>query len=323
MKIVVTGCAGMIGSNLVSRLLDHGHEVVGIDNLWRGKIENLKFTCRKEFERLQLVIDDLSYMGSWMRCLKGVDCVVHLADVVAGIDFVFKNEAFLFRKNLLINLNVADAVTTMEVPRYIYIGTACSFPKELQTGINASPMREVQQLPANPESAYGWSKLMGEFDARYLHEATGIKTVVLALHNVYGTPCQYQTNRAQVIPATIYKALRSEDNKLHVWGTGEQGRAFVHVQDVVDAIVAALDKGENSGVIQIGPSVCTSVKEIAEAVNGFLGDKLELVYHKDKPMGDMGRCADYSKAKRLLGWSPRVDLRVGLEETFNWIKGQL
>lgn len=322
MKIVVTGAAGMIGSNLVAKLLELGHSVIGIDNLWRGKYENLEFTCKGNIDKLNFVVADLGAMGDWLRLLKGADCVIHLADIVAGIGYVFNNEADIFRRNLLINCNVTNAVTTMSVPRYIYVGTACSFPQELQTGVEASPMKEEQQYPAHPESAYGWSKLMGELDAKYLAEATETETVVLVLHNVYGVPCEYKGARSQVLPALAYKAITSENGQLEVWGTGEQGRAFVHVDDVVSALTAALDRGAGAGPIQIGPDECVSIKQLASIIVNNCEEKLALVFDTSKPMGDLGRCADYKKAKRLLNWQPRVELEEGVQNLLSWIKSK-
>ena len=103
MKILVTGAAGMIGSNLCGQLLREGFEVIGIDNYWRGSIDNLKYTCGNSFHKLTIIEDDLSKIGQWSDSFKGLDCVIHLADIVAGIGYVFCNQGMIFRKNLLIN----------------------------------------------------------------------------------------------------------------------------------------------------------------------------------------------------------------------------
>jgi GDP-D-mannose 3',5'-epimerase len=324
MKIAVTGGAGMIGSNLCAALLKAGHEVVVLDNFWRGSRDNLVHSGAAQYgERLRLVIADLSSFGDWCRELEGVDCVYHLADIVAGIGYVFSNEGFIFRKNLLINANVTAAVETMHVPRYVYVGTACSFPLELQTGVDAAPLREEDQYPANPESAYGWSKLMGELDAKYLAKAGTTETVVLVLHNVYGTPCEFESNRAQVLPALCHRALKAVsqgERELSVWGDGTQGRAFVHVDDVVSALITALTQGHGVGPIQIGPDRCTQIGEAAEIITRLAGGGLKVVFDPTKPTGDKGRCADYSKATRHLSWRPSVHFEQGLATMIEWIR---
>ncbi len=322
MKIVVTGGAGMIGSNLVARLVRDGHEVTVLDNFWRGSIANLEYTCGRDLPGAKVIIADLSTAGDWHQYFRQADCVYHLADIVAGIGFVFANEGFLFRKNLLINSLVTQAVAAYSVPRYIYVGTACSYPKELQTGVDARPLVEEDQFPASPESAYGWSKLMGELDARYLSTENGIETVVLSLHNVYGTPCDYKSPRSQVIPALVYRAILAArgDMTLSIWGDGSQGRAFVHVKDVIEGLVAALQRGHNAGSMQLGPNTCTRISDVAEVIRNLVDPKIEITYDLSKPKGDLGRCADYGKAKRILGWEPKMDLHQGIVDIIEFVR---
>lgn len=323
MKIVVTGGAGMIGSNLCARLLAEGHDVVAIDNLWRGSVDNLRTTCGAAVDRLTFLNADLSTMSDWCEHLREADCVYHLADIVAGIGYVFMNENSIFRKNLLINASVATACELMRVKRYVYVGTACSFPLHLQNGVDAAPLKEADQFPAHPESAYGWSKLMGELDAGYMARYSGIETVTLVFHNVYGTPCDYKSNRAQVLPALAYRSLLARNTRsLEVWGDGTQGRAFVHVDDIVSALLLALHKGEGAGAIQIGPDVCTSIGDAARTIIDIVDPDIQIRFDTTKPVGDKGRCADYSKATAILGWKPAVPLEEGLSSMVEWIAGQ-
>lgn len=324
-SILVTGGAGMIGSNLVKRLVKEGHKVSVVDNLWRGKLDYL-------LENDKPVIDfdtdfynrDLSIANSCDDLLEDIDIVYHLADIVAGIDYVFSNQGSLFRQNNLINSNVISSVRNFgkKVKGFIYVGTACSFPLTRQNSLDVVPLREEELYPALPESAYGWSKLMGQYETDLLESETGIPCSVLMLHNVYGSPCDYG-KRSQVIPALIRKAINFPKEDFIVWGSGEQGRAFIHVDDVVNALCLTKDKGLGKGVIQIGPSVCTSIKEIAETVVAISGRDINVVYDTTKPEGDKARSADYSKAQRILGWEPLVDLRSGLEQQFNWIKNRI
>jgi GDP-D-mannose 3', 5'-epimerase len=324
-NIIVTGGAGMIGSNLVKRLVKQGNNVIVIDNLWRGKLEYLSN------EDYIPVIDlntnffnrDLSIPGQMDDLLENVDYIIHLADVVAGIDYVFNNQGSLFRQNLLINSNVITSVRkhAISVKGFIYAGTACSFPLTRQNSLDVIPLHEEELYPALPESAYGWSKLMGQYETELLEKETGIPTCTLMFHNVYGSPCDFG-ERSQVIPALIRKAIYYPNEPFNVWGSGEQGRAFIHVNDIVEGIVLAMEKGWSKGHIQLGPSVCTSIKEIAEIVVEISGKKLDIFYDTTKPEGDKARSADYSKAKTVLGWEPRVDLKEGLKQQYTWIKQQ-
>lgn len=322
--ILVTGGAGMIGSNLVKRLVSLGHRVSVVDNLWRGRREYLaqdgKFVIDMDRDFHEL---DLAMPGMLDPLLADVDYVVHLAEIVAGIGFVFSHQGDVFNRNMLINTNTVASIRRHPVKGYLYAGTACSFPAARQTGTDAPPLKESDQYPALPESAYGWSKLMGEYEALLMEQETGIPVSILIFHNVYGTPSDYSEARGQVIPSLIRKAVLYPDTSFDVWGSGAQGRAFVHVDDVVDSLVVALDKGLGKGPIQIGPDVCTSIRTIAETIVKVSGKDIEIRYDTTRPEGDRGRCADYGKARELLGWSPRVDLEQGLGELYRWVANEL
>jgi nucleoside-diphosphate-sugar epimerase len=324
-KILITGGAGMIGSNLTKRLTGLGYHVIVIDNLWRGKKKYLYDGNGEPVIDLDedLHILDLAVPGRIDALLDGVDYVFHLADIVAGIGYVFNHQGSIFRQNLLINSNVIDSIRNHPVKGFVYVGTACSFPQDKQTGVDAAPLVEEDIYPAWPESAYGWSKLMGEYESFLLAEEFGIPVSVLSLHNVYGAPCDFSPKSSQVIPALVRKAIEFPDQPFVVWGSGAQGRAFVHVNDVVDALVSTLESGFGKGVIQIGPDVCISIREIAETLVEISGKDITINYDRSKPEGDRGRCADYSKARRILGWEPRTSLRDGLEETYRWIEAKL
>jgi GDP-D-mannose 3',5'-epimerase len=322
-KILVTGGCGMIGSNLVKRLVSEGDDVSVVDNLWRGSLDNLNG------ENNQPVIDlnknfynrDLSVPNSCDDLITRVEYVIHLADIVAGIDYVFKNQGEIFRKNILINSNVISScrkASSATLKGFIYVGTACSFPLDRQNTINVIPLKENELYPANPESAYGWSKLMGQLETEFLEKETGIPCCTLMFHNVYGSPCDFG-ERSQVIPALIRKAINFPSEPFDVWGSGHQARAFVHVNDIVEGLCLALDKGWGHGHIQLGPSECTSIKEIAEAIIKISGKDISAFYDLTKPEGDKARAADYTKASEVLNWRPKTDLLEGLNEQYEWI----
>lgn len=317
----------MIGSNLVKRLVKEGNDVYVIDNLWRGKLEYLNDESGKPvidldtrfFER------DLSLQGQADSVVFSVDYVIHLADIVAGIDYVFNNQGDLFRLNNLINSNVISSCRKAGKDRirgFIYVGTACSFPLTRQNSLDVIPLKEEELFPALPESAYGWSKLVGQLETGFLEKETGIPCCTLMFHNVYGSPCDFG-ERSQVIPALIRKAVNYPEEPFNVWGSGLQGRAFIHVDDVVNALCLTLEKGWGHGYIQIGPSVCTSIREIAETVVKISGKEIDIFYDTTKPEGDKARSADFSKALRVLGWSPKVSLEDGLKQQYEWIRNRI
>ena len=314
----------MIGSNLVKRLVKEGHEVSVIDNLWRGKLEYLNDENGKPVIDLDNNFHnvDLSTGFGIDSIVFNTEYVIHLADIVAGIDYVFSNQGDLFRLNNLINTHLFHSVRKAGKERIrglIYVGTACSYPLTRQNSLDVIPLKEEELFPALPESAYGWSKLMGQLEIGFLEKETGIPCCTLQFHNVYGSPCDYG-ERSQVIPALIRKAINFPEEEFNVWGSGKQGRAFIHVNDIVDALVLALEKGWGHGWIQIGPSECTSIREIAEAIVKISGKDIVPFYDTTKPEGDKARSADWSKAKEVLGWEPKVSREDGLRQQYEWIK---
>ena len=205
----------------------------------------------------------------------------------------------------------------------MYVGTACSFPKHLQMRGGISALREDQTYPAEPESSYGWSKLMGEYEAGLAGRSASISTGVLRLHNVYGPGVCFDRERSQVIPALIRKAVMHPGEPFTVWGSGRQYRDFLYVDDAVDALLLTREKGMDAGVIQAGTGHATSIGEIAQRIIGISGKQISLSFDESMPQGDRGRVAVCDRAREILGWSSRTDMETGLEMTYRWIRDRI
>lgn len=322
----------MIGSSLVKRLVlreGYAGSVFVVDNLWRGKLENLLDEQSKEYVihlPTHFFQRDLVETGVLEPIIRdnNIDTVIHLADIVAGISFVFANQGKVMRDNLLINSNVFHSIRECStiVKAVVNVGTACSFPKHLQMSLD-SRLKEEDMYPSLPESAYGWSKLMGMLELELLSSEAGIPSCSLIFHNVYGAPADVGP-RSQVIPSLVRRAIvYPSEGDFVVWGDGSQGRAFLHVDDAVDALVSAMRRGLGHGMIQIGPSMCTSIREVAEAVIKISGKDIKIHYDTSQPTGDLGRCADYSKAAAVLGWEPKVDMEFGLQTLYKWAEDHI
>jgi GDP-D-mannose 3', 5'-epimerase len=319
-QVLVTGGAGHIGSALTEKLVNEGAHVRIIDNLWRGSKEYLFdgngksiIDLDKDFMEL-----DLREIENIDRVMQGIDTVFHLADVVAGITFVFDNQPFVYRSNAMINSNIFYSAAKSKVERLIYVGAACAYPHEKQNDPNYPLFREEDMYPANPESAYGWSKLMGEYECSLYSKSGQINAAILRLHNVYGPHSDLSPERSQVIPATIRKAIRYPNERFVIWGDGRQNRAFIYVSDVVEALILAAEKGLNKGPIQIGTDKKTTVEELADMIISISGKKIIKEHDLTKPVGDMGRAADCTLANKVLDWKPKVSIEEGLKQTYQW-----
>ena len=334
-RILVTGGAGFVGSHLVARLLKppwYGTMKV-VDNLWRGQLRNLIDTHGNpllDFRR-DVCIGDLTDYSVADRMTRHAETVYHLADIVAGIDFVFSNQAFIFDTNLRVNLNTVRAARANGVHAFVYTATACSFPKELQSNYSVVSIPEDRLYPANPESSYGWSKLMGEYHLRREQLAdnsnnnqlasTGFQVGIVRLHNVYGPRSPY-SNGSQALPALIRKAIRYPAEGFQVMGTGMQYRDFLHVDDAVSAILAVRSRGMNHGPIQAGTGEAVTLghaaKEVAKLARKILGKRIVPTFDNAFE-GDKGRIADLTRARAILGWKAQVNFSEGLRDTFKWI----
>lgn len=323
-QVIVTGGAGFIGSSLVKALLEQGAHVRVIDNLWRGRLENLPQTKDGEVVReVDVCVQDLTDYANCLDLIRDADYVYHLADVVAGINFVFDNEAFIFRQNVLINSNTLAACIANEIPNYIYVGTACSFPKHLQMVDEVARLREDQTYPAHPESSYGWSKLMGEYEAELAMKSGKINVGLLRFHNVYGPGASYEPARSQVIPSLIRKAVNYPDEDYVVWGSGNQYRDFVYIDDVVSALLLVAEKGMNQGLIQIGTGEPVSIRQVAEQIAKIADKGIEPVFDTSAPEGDRGRVGVCDRANKILNWTPTTTIEEGLRQTWDWIELQI
>lgn len=317
-SIFVTGATGMIGSNITRALVNDGASVVGVDNLWRGPQRNIADLLAKPnftFRHADVISDQ-----DWYFDLSEDSVLIHVADVVAGIGYVFDNEWSVFQKNLLINTQIARLVGKCRPRQLIYLGTACSYPQKLQRSVGASVLSEAVKFPADPESGYGWSKLIGEIEFRLAVKGTHTRLTVLDLHNVYGWPCIYRGPTAQVIPSLIFKALGSKNGKLSVWGDGTQGRAFLHVSDVVSGVRAALTYFGKETAFMLGPDYCTPIGDVAQLLMAHPKLRIaEIAFDLSKPVGDIGRFADARLALRELGWTPKVEFKTGLYDLVDLI----
>jgi len=323
-KVLVTGGAGMIGSSLVEELVNRGSKVTVADNLWRGKKEYLIKDGHPiiDFENDFFQVDLVDY-DNCLRVAEGQEIVYHLADVVAGINYVFGNELSIFRTNILINSNMLHASIAAGIQKFVYVGTACSYPAEKQNMLNPPPFKEDDVYPAHPESSYGWSKLMGEYESELAQKEGLIDIGILRLHNVYGPKCEMSPEKSQVIPALIRKAISYPAEDFVVWGSGNQRRAFLYIDDAVSSLISVMDSGINKGAIQIGPDYSIAIREIAEIIVSLSGKDIHIKYDPTKKEGDIDRTADWTKAKQILEWSPKIDIETGLKRTYEWCKNYL
>lgn len=306
-KILVTGGAGFIGSHIVDRLLPAGFEVIVIDNLCTGKLENISsHQTRKDFHFIQGDIRNLDLINNTLR---DVDAVFHEAALV-GVSTSVENPILTNEVNVTGTLNLLKACLDSGVKRFIYTSSAAVYGDT-----ETLPHRE--SLLPKPISPYGVSKLAAESYAKVFHEVYGLETVCLRCFNVYG-PRQTYGPYSGVITIFINQLLDNQSPIIQ--GDGEQTRDFVNIQDVVDASILALTRKSAVGeVFNIGRGVATSINQVASMLQEITGKTRLKLIHTNPRKGEIRHSyADITKARKVLRYDPKVDLEEGLTQLVKW-----
>ena len=292
-KVVVTGGAGFIGSNLVDELIDNGLEVIVIDNLSTGKKENLNTGATFFQHDLSCIsIDDL------VDIFESVDVVFHLA-ALARVQPSIEDPLPYHDANVTATLNILYASTKANVKRVVYSASSSCYG-------NATKVPQNEKDETNPLSPYGLQKYIGEQYCRMFSEVYKLDTVSLRYFNVYGE--RMSLSGAYCLVTGIFARQMQNNQSLTITNDGNQRRDFTYVGDVVSANILAsrYEKKLNGEVFNIGNGKNFSINEVADM---FGGKKM----YGEKRLEPFETLADNRKAKNILKWSPKGNLRV-------WIK---
>lgn len=306
MRAAVTGGAGFLGSHLVDRLAEEEWETLVVDNLATGRVSNLAAARRRGAVGVhQLDITSDGLFGALERFAPEV--VFHLAaqtSVSASVADA-KHDAMV---NIVGSLNVLQAASAAGARRVVFVSTGGA----IYGRTSWLPTPETENR--NPESPYGVSKLAVEGYLRLWRAAHGLEYVILGPSNIYG-PRQDPHGEAGVV--AIFSRACLDRTPPVIFGDGEDTRDYVYVDDVVDALVRAAERGEGC-FYNIGTGVETSVNRLYALVAGEARFGGGAEYAPPRP-GDIPRsCLDYSLARRELGWEPYTPLAEGVAATVEW-----
>jgi UDP-glucose 4-epimerase len=304
-RILVTGGAGFIGSHVVDSLVSSGFTVRVIDNLSTGKLANIQNHVRDG--RASFVEGDIRDVEVVGKSVHEVDAVVHLA-ALTSVPLSFESPSLTAQTNAFGTLNLLNACSKEDVRKFVFISSCSVYGDPCYLPID----ERHRTLPASP---YATSKLEAERYCRTFQKNANLKTVVLRLFNVYG-PRQQSSSYSGVIAQFAERIRRGLP--LVIYGDGSQTRDFVHVSDVVDAVHRALKDDDSDGqVLNIGFGKATSVNDLAKTFSKLAGSDLDVKYDKPRPGDIKGSFADISKAEKVLGYKPKVQLEAGLQFTLN------
>jgi dTDP-glucose 4,6-dehydratase len=309
MRVLVTGGAGFLGSHLCDRLLAEGHQVVAMDNLLTGSTDNIAHLAgNRDFQFIHHNVTDYIY-------LKGsLDAILHFASPASPIDYLELPIQTLKVGSL--GTHNALGLALAKGARFLLASTS-----EVYGDPQIHPQTESywgNVNPIGPRGVYDEAKRFAEAMTMAYHRSHGVATRIVRIFNTYGP--RMRLNDGRVVPNFVAQALRGEP--LTVYGEGKQTRSFCYVSDLVDGIYRLL-LSEEVEPVNIGNPAELTIVEFAQVINELTGNRAGIRY-EPLPVDDpKQRRPDISKARRLLGWEPKVDLAQGMAETISFFKRQL
>lgn len=312
-RVLVTGAAGFIGSHLVDRLLESGYEVVGVDCFtgnyprWR-KLENLALARRSVgFRLVEGDLLDLDLQG----LLRGSDGVAHLAGEPGVRASWGQNFALYLERNVRATERLLEAAWREGVEPFVYASSSSVYGPD-----GGEPV--IENYPQRPASPYAVSKLAAEELVGLYARERGLAATVLRYFTVYGPRQRPEMALARFISAAV------EGRSVEVFGDGEQTREMTYVSDVVDATVTALEQGRQMTprttprMYNVGGGTRTTVNGMIDAVRRVTGERVEAIYGPAAEGDVRSTWADSRRARRELGYRPRVSLEEGVAAQMEW-----
>jgi len=299
MKVVITGGSGFIGSHLADFLIDSDYEVVVVDNLSIGRLENIShLLAHSKFTFLQADITDFDAIEF---VFKGADWVFHLAalaDIVPSIE----NPNEYYQSNVSGTLNVLEACRKYHVKKIIYTASSSCYgiPDEY-------PTKETAEI--RPQYPYALTKNLGEQLVMHWCQLYNLPAISLRFFNVYGPRARTSGTYGAVFG--VFLAQKLAKKPYTVVGDGSQTRDFTFVSDAVNAIVTAVESDLSGEIINIGSNNTYSINRLVELLGG------DITYIPERPGEPDCTWADISKANQLLNWKPKVSLEIGVEILLN------
>ncbi len=314
-RILVTGAAGFIGSNLCESLLDNGNHVIGLDNFATGKKENI--TNLAKFSKFEFIEGDIRNLDDCKKGCKGVDYILHqaaLGSVPRSInDPITSNDV-----NVSGFLNMLVAARDAGVKRFVYAASSSTYG-------DSKALPKTEEKIGRPLSPYAITKFVNELYADIFSKTYGLETIGLRYFNVFGRRQDPNGVYAAVIPKFVIQLVNNESPVIN--GDGSYSRDFTYIDNVIEMNVRALvtkNKEAINTVYNVAYGERTTLNELVGLLKDYLGAfdskiaDVEVVYGPNR-QGDVPHSlASIDKAKDLLGYDPEFDFKLGLKEAVNW-----
>ncbi len=311
MDYLITGGAGFIGSNIAEHLVGQGNSVRIFDNFSSGRRENIAAFA----DNIEVIESDLRVLDAVKHAMDGVRYVLHIG-AVPSVPRSVEDPHTTNQANITGTLNVLLAARDAGVRRVVFSSSSSVYGNTPQL-----PKRE--DMPPSPLSPYAAQKITGEYYCRIFWQLYGLETVSLRYFNVFGPRQDPQSQYAAVIPRFITAILKDEPPT--VFGDGKQTRDFSHVENVIDANLAACTAPKEAlgEACNIACGGRISLLKLIDTINKITGKEIKPQFDPARPGDVRDSQAAITKAKKLLGWKPRVDFREGIEKAVAWYRQQL
>lgn len=317
-KILVCGAGGFIGSHFVSRLLTNNNleivcaDIKPIDDWFQAFSECKNFSF------------DLKSYDNCLKATDGVDYIYNFACNMGGMGFIENNKAECML-SVLINTNLLRAALINKSKKYLFTSSACVYNAAKQKETFIESLKETDAYPADPEDGYGWEKLFSERMCRHFTEDFGLETRVVRYHNVYGPLGTFDGGREKA-PAAICRKIALAKlqglKEIEVWGDGKQTRSFMFINDCLDGTEKVFES-KFTEPFNVGSDEQVSINQLVDYVEEIADYKVNRKYLLDKPKGVRGRSSNNEKIIKDLGWQPKILLKDGLKQTYDWIYNEL
>ncbi len=313
MRVAVTGGAGYIGSTLVKELVEEGENVVSVDNLMRGDYKHLRAVGAHE--KAELHEGDIRVGKLLLKLFEGTDAIAHLA-ALPGLVLCRERPEEAVSINIYGTHQVLEAARKLDIEKIVFCSSAAVYGRPVELPVTESH-------PLRPLNLYGVTKLSGEKLMEVYWDNYGIKTISLRFGNVYGVGLF--TNYETVIPKFVRQGLDGEP--LTVYGDGDSSRDFVHVKDIVQAIVLSLKAMEKGGeVFNVGGEtikIGALASFVSESIERSMGEEVNIT-HLPPRIGETKHFSyNLEKIEKELGYRPNWNIRLGIEQIIKYRLDQI
>jgi UDP-glucose 4-epimerase len=310
-KILVTGGAGFIGSNLTEALLQRGHSVRVLDDFSTGKKENLVFD--KTYPSPEIVEGDIRDLPACQKAVQGMEYIFHqgaLPSVQRSVEDPESSNAV----NVGGTLNILLAARDNGVKRVMYAASSSVYG-------DTPTLPKHEGMPSNPLSPYALQKHVGEHYCRLFYQLYGLETISLRYFNIFGPKQDPNSLYSAVIPKFIDALL--EGRPPIIFGDGEQSRDFTYIENVVQANLLAMSADQLHGeAVNIACGQRISLNQLWSALKEILGSKQDPIYQEPRRGDVKHSLADIRKAKELIQYGPKVGIEMGLRKTVDFFRNQ-